>query len=96
VSGAEREEGIATLKEQGVNVVLGNWRGVFGAPGITPAQRDALVKMVRAATETPAWKESLQKNGWQPWFLGGDEYKAFLDEDIKRIGAIIESLGMKK
>jgi putative tricarboxylic transport membrane protein len=96
VSGAEREEGIATLKEQGVNVVLGNWRGVFGAPGITPAQRDGLVKMVRAATETPAWKESLQKNGWQPWFLGGDEYKAFLDEDIKRIGAIIESLGMKK
>jgi len=96
VSGSEREDGIATLKEQGVNVVLGNWRGVFAAPGITPAQRDALVKMVRAATETPAWKESLQKNGWQPWFLGGDEYKTFIDEDIKRIGSIIESLGLKK
>lgn len=96
VSGAEREEGIATLKEQGVNVVLGNWRGVFAAPGITPAQRDGLVKMVRAATETPAWTESLQKNGWQAWFLGGDEYKAFIDEDIKRVSAIIASLGLKK
>jgi putative tricarboxylic transport membrane protein len=96
VSGAEREEGIPTMKEQGVNVVLGNWRGVFAAPGITPAQRDGLVKMVKAATETPAWKESLQKNGWQAWFIAGDEYKAFLDEDIKRISAIIESLGLKK
>ena len=96
VSGAEREEGIPTLKEQGVNVVLGNWRGVFAAPGISREQRDGLVKMVRAAAETPAWKESLQKNGWQPWFLAGDDYKAFIDEDIKRIGAIIDSLGLKK
>jgi putative tricarboxylic transport membrane protein len=96
VSGEQREEGIPTLKEQGVNVVLGNWRGVFAAPAITPAQRDGLVKMVKAATETPAWKDSLQKNGWQGWFLGGDDYKAFIDEDIKRIGAIIESLGLKK
>ena len=96
VSGTEREEGIPTLKEQGVDVVLGNWRGVFGAPGISAAQRDGLVKLVKAATETPAWKESLQKNGWQAWFLGGDDYKAFIDADIKRIGAIIDSLGLRK
>lgn len=96
VSGSEREDGIPTLREQGVNVVLGNWRGVFAAPGISPAQRDNLVKLVRAAVETPAWKESLQKNGWQPWFIAGDEYKAFIDEDVERIGAIIDSLGLKK
>jgi putative tricarboxylic transport membrane protein len=96
VSGDAREENIPTLREQGINVVLGNWRGVFGAPGISTAQRDALVNMVRAATETPAWKESLQKNGWQPWFLPGDQYKAFIAEDIKRVGAILESLGLRK
>lgn len=96
VSGPEREEGIPTLKEQGVNVVLGNWRGVFGAPGITPAQRDALVNAVKAATETPAWKDTLKKLGWTPWFLGGEDYKKFLDEDIKRIEGIIEEIGLKK
>jgi putative tricarboxylic transport membrane protein len=96
VSGDAREEGVPTLREQGINVVLGNWRGVFGAPGITPAQRDALVNLVRTATETPAWKESLQKNGWQGWFLPGDQYKAFIDEDIKRVGGILESLGLVK
>jgi putative tricarboxylic transport membrane protein len=96
VSGPEREDGIPTLKEQGIDVVLGNWRGIFGAPGISAAQRDALVDLVKKATETPAWKETLAKLGWTPWFLGGDAYKAFLDEDIRRIGAIIESLGLKK
>jgi len=96
VSAPEREDGIPTLKEQGIDVVLGNWRGIFGAPGITTAQRDALVDLVKKATETPAWKETLEKLGWTPWFLGGDAYKAFIEEDIKRIGAIIESLGLKK
>lgn len=96
VSGPEREDGIPTLKEQGIDVVLGNWRGIFGAPGISAAQRDALVDLAKKATETPAWKETLAKLGWTPWFLGGDAYRAFLDEDIRRIGAIIESLGLKK
>jgi len=96
VSSPEREDGIPTLREQGIDVVLGNWRGIFGAPGISIAQRDALVDLVKKATETAAWKETLSKLGWTPWFLGGDAYKAFIDEDIKRIGAIIESLGLKK
>jgi putative tricarboxylic transport membrane protein len=96
VSGPGAEQGIKSLKEQGVDVVLGNWRGIFGAPAITPAQRDALVKMVQAATETPAWKETLTKMGWTPWFLPGDQFKAFLDEDTKRVASIMESLGMKK
>jgi putative tricarboxylic transport membrane protein len=96
LSAPERIAGVPTLKEQGIDVVLGNWRGVFGAPGITPAQRDALVVAVRTATESPAWKESLVKFGWEPWFLGGDDYKRFLDEDVKRISAIIDSLGLRK
>jgi putative tricarboxylic transport membrane protein len=28
---------VPTMKEQGYNVVLGNWRGVYGARGITPS-----------------------------------------------------------
>ncbi len=89
-------DGIASLKEQGIDVELGNWRGIFGAPGITPQQRDALVKLVKDATETAAWKATLVKLGWTPVFLGGDDYRKFIDDDIKRVGAIIESLGLKK
>ncbi len=96
VSSPQRLDGIPTLKEQGIDVVLGNWRGVFGAPGITTAQRDALVTAVKTATESASWKDALAKNGWDAWFLGGDDYKKFIDEDVKRIGAIIESLGLKK
>jgi putative tricarboxylic transport membrane protein len=95
-SAPRKIDGISSLKEQGVNVELGNWRGIFGAPGLSPQQRNALVKLVKDATETPAWKATLEKLGWEGVFLGGDDYARFLDEDIKRVSAIINSLGLKK
>jgi putative tricarboxylic transport membrane protein len=96
VSSPKKMEGIASLKEQGINVELGNWRGIFGGPGLTPQQRDALVKLVQSATQTPAWKATLEKLGWEGWYLGGDAYAKFLKEDEQRIAGIIESLGLKK
>jgi putative tricarboxylic transport membrane protein len=95
-SGPSKLDGIPSLKEQGIDVELGNWRGVFGAPGLSPQQRDALVKLVKDATETPAWKATLEKMGWTSVFLGGDDYRKFIDEDTKRVSAIIDSLGLKK
>ncbi len=47
MTSATRLKGInvPTLKEQGINVEIGNWRGVYGAPGITPEQRKALTEL---------------------------------------------------
>jgi putative tricarboxylic transport membrane protein len=95
VSSPTRTEGFPTLKEQGIDVELANWRGIFGAPGITAPQTDALIKIVRGATESASWKETLKKLGWSPIFLSGEAYKKFIAEDTKRIGAIIDSLGIK-
>jgi putative tricarboxylic transport membrane protein len=95
-SAPSKTDNIASLKEQGINVELGNWRGIFGAPGITPQQRDALIKLVKSATETPAWKATCEKLGWTSVFLAGDEFGKFLEEDTKRVAGIIESLGLKK
>jgi len=95
VSSPARIESFPTLKEQGIDVDLANWRGIFGAPGITPAQTDALVKIVRGATESASWQETLKKLGWSPIYLSGAAYKKFIDEDTKRIAGIIDSLGIK-
>jgi putative tricarboxylic transport membrane protein len=89
-------EGIASLKAQGIDVELGNWRGIFAAPGISTAQRNALLKLVRDATQTPAWKATLAKLGWSGEFLGGDDYAKFLADDTVRIAGIIDSLGIKR
>ncbi len=97
MSGPSAQDGIPSLKEQGIDVVLGNWRGVFGAPAITAAQRDALVSRGRRPPPNrPRGRIRSTKIGWESVYLGGDAFKTFLDEDIKRIGAILESLGLRK
>src|SRR6188768_857642 len=57
VSSPKAIEGIASLKEQGVDVELANWRGIWGAPGITKPQRDELIVAVEKAAKSPSWKE---------------------------------------
>jgi len=96
VSAPGRLDGISSLKEQGIDVVLGNWRGVFGAPGVTAAQRDALIGAVKTAVESAAWKDTLAKMGWESVFISGDDYRKFVEEDTRRIRGILESLGLAK
>lgn len=96
VSAPAKQGNIPSLKEQGYDVVLGNWRGVFGAPGITTAQRDALIKAIETGVKSKAWEESLKKNEWMNTWLAGDDYKKFIDTDVKRISEILAGLGLGK
>jgi putative tricarboxylic transport membrane protein len=85
---------VPTLKEQGINVEIGNWRGVYGAPGITPEQRKALVDMVVKALKSKAWAESLEKNNWTPAVLTGAEFEAFVERDFASLRATMVKAGM--
>jgi putative tricarboxylic transport membrane protein len=96
VSSAKAIEGIPSLKEQGVNVELANWRGIFGAPGISKAQRDELIKAVEAAVKSKEWKETLKKQDWEDFYLAGDAYGQFIQAENKRIGDILGSLSLAK
>jgi putative tricarboxylic transport membrane protein len=83
-----------TLKELGINVEIGNWRGVYAPPGITPEQRKALTDLVVAATKSKSWAESIDKNGWTPALLAGPEFDAFVDREFATLRAIMVKSGM--
>src|SRR6202008_4334683 len=85
---------VPTLKEQGINVVIGNWRGIYGAGGITPDQRKALIEMVVKATKTKAWAEALEKNGWPSALMTGPEFEKFVDDEFAGLRAVIVKAGM--
>ena len=55
---------IPTLKEHGVDVEMVNWRAIFGAPGITDAQKKELHDVVAKAVKTASWQETLKRNDW--------------------------------
>jgi putative tricarboxylic transport membrane protein len=85
---------VPTLKEQGINVELGNWRGVYGAPGISDAQRKALTDLIVKATKTKAWAEAMEKNAWTPALLAGKEFEEFVDRDFASLRATMVKAGM--
>jgi putative tricarboxylic transport membrane protein len=85
---------VPTLKEQGINVVIGNWRGVYAPPGITPEQRKALTDLVVAATKHKSWQEALEKNNWTPALLAGKAFEDFVDADFASLRATMVKAGM--
>jgi putative tricarboxylic transport membrane protein len=98
VSGDKRIPGVdlPTLKEQGVDVELINWRAVFGAPAISEAQKKELIDTVEKTVKSPTWQETLKRNEWTDMTLTGDQFKTFLDAEQARIAKIMEGLGLKK
>ena len=96
VTSGSRLKGInvPTLKEQGINVEIGNWRGIYGAPGITEPQRKALTDMVLAALKTKSWQEALVKNNWTPSVLSGAAFDKFVDDEFASLRATMAKAGM--
>ena len=96
VTADTRLKGIAipTLKEQGINVVIGNWRGVYGAPGITPAQRQELTDMVLKAVKSKGWQEASEKNNWTAAVMTGAAFEKFVDDDFASLRATMVKSGM--
>jgi putative tricarboxylic transport membrane protein len=85
-----------TLRESGVNVVIGNWRGLVGAPGMSAAGRSAMIAMLDRMHAGKAWQETLKKQGWDDAYLAGDAFGGFIREESARIGAILREVGLVK
>ncbi|MFF4232224.1 Bug family tripartite tricarboxylate transporter substrate binding protein [Streptomyces sp. NPDC001820] len=96
VTGPERVPGLdaPTLREAGLDTDFTNWRGVVAPPGLSAAERDKLIGLVEKLHDSPQWKESLKKNGWDDAFLTGDKFGDFLHEQDKSVDSVLKELGL--
>jgi putative tricarboxylic transport membrane protein len=98
ITAPKRLEGvnIPTLKEQGIDVEFVNWRGLMAAPGISDAQRQALTKAVADMAKSDGWKATVKKNEWLDLYMGGDEFKAYVEAEQKTVLKTVTDLGLAK
>ncbi|MFJ8106540.1 Bug family tripartite tricarboxylate transporter substrate binding protein [Streptomyces sp. NPDC096132] len=96
VTGPERIEGVdaPTLREAGVDVEFTNWRGVVAPPGISDADRRALVEAYTEMHGTRQWKAALERNGWRDAFQTGDDFGAFIGQQTDEVESVLEELGL--
>ncbi len=98
ISSPAKVEGIdiATMKEQGVDVELANWRAIVGAPGISDEQKKTLVDAVDAMHASDGWKKVLADKKWIDLYQSGDEFSAFLAAEDTRVSGVLKTLGLVK
>lgn len=88
--------GVKPLKDQGIDVVLTNWRGVVAPGSIDEAQTKKLTEMVTELNKSEAWAKTLKDNNWDNAFLAGAEFDSFLTEDITKVKTTLTEIGLIK
>ena len=96
VTSGKRLKGIniPTMIEQGYNIEIGNWRGVYAPAGLSVAQRKNLTDMVLKATKSKSWAESLEKNNWTSAWMANPAFDDFVDSEFASLRATMVKSGM--
>jgi putative tricarboxylic transport membrane protein len=87
---------VPTFKEQGIDLVLTNWRSVVAAPGITPEQKKALGEVIDKMVKSATWKDILKQKGWDDAYLPADAFAGFLKQEQVRVNEVLKSVGLVK
>lgn len=100
ISSPERVKGelaaIPTWKEQGINAVFDNWRGVIGPRGLSAAQVAFWEEALASVVATDDWKKDLEKNYLTHSFMKSQESRKFLQEESAKLQAVLTDLGLAK
>ena len=83
-----------TFKQQGYDLVYGNWRGVMAPADLPKADYNNFIKVMDIMHISPSWKEQLKKNNWDNEFAAGTDFKAFLEKHIPEINKVMKGLGI--
>eukprot|EP01038_Epipyxis_sp_PR26KG_P013104 gene13104-17563_t len=92
LSTADRSDrALSTLEAEPIDL---NWRGLLAAPGLKPADRQALLDAVDKARSSQAWQDILKQNNWQDSYLAGQSFSRFIAEDSTNTQRLLARMGL--
>ncbi len=86
---------VPTWKEQGVDVVVSNWRSVMGPKGMTAAQVAWWDGAFQKLVKTAEWNEDIQKNYWVNNYLGSADSQKFFAAQYEELRGALNDLLVK-
>jgi len=87
---------VPTLREQGIDVSLSNWRAVIGPKGLTSAQVVYWESVLARVVATDEWKNELGAQNWDGRFLRSKEFTQYMEKEYAATKVILTELGMVK
>ena len=79
-----------TAREQGLDVTLSNWRGLYGPPDMPQFAVAYWQKALGEMVESPTWKQIAQRSQFTTTFMIGDEFETFLAKTQTDVKAALE------
>jgi len=87
---------VPTLREQGIDVSLSNWRAVIGPKGLTSAQVVYWESVLARVVATDEWKNELEAQNWDGRFLRSKEFTQYMEKEYAATKIILNELGLVK
>ena len=84
---------VPTLKELGYDAQFSQWTGLFVPAGTPEPVIAKLREAARAAIEDPAFKASLAKVETPVQYLDQPQFKAFWDNDARKLADVVKKIG---
>ncbi len=85
---------VPTAREAGVAVDWVTWRGFFVPGGITDGRYREWVDIVRTLATSVEWGEARKTNRYEPYFMVGEEFDAFVRNQVREFREMSRDIGI--
>ncbi len=87
-------EDIPTAKEQGIDVVAVNWRGLYVPKGISDDDFNMWAERLQQVADSDEWQEAMAANGLAPFTKVGGDFQSYIDGVVSEIRALSKDIGV--
>jgi len=85
---------VPTAKESGVDVEWITWRGFFVPAGISDQRYQEWVDVLTAVGTSPEWEAARKVNRYEPFFMVGPEFDAFVKQQVQDFREMSREIGL--
>ena len=87
---------VPTLREQGVDTVVDNFRVMIGPSALSAAQLGYWDQVMGRLVQTDDWKKDLETNLWENTYMNSVNTRAYLAEEYAQMKSALTDLGLAK
>ena len=85
---------IPTSKEQGIDVIAVNWRGLYIPKGVSDDTFKVWADRLQQVADSDEWKKVMVDNGLAPFTKVGDDFQSYIDGIVEEVRELSKVLGV--
>lgn len=87
-------EDIPTAKEQGIDVVAVNWRGLYVPKNVSDDTFNMWADRLQKVADSAEWQEAMAANGLAPFTKVGGDFQSYVDGVVAEIRTLSKEIGV--